>query len=242
VVGWTVPYTYVLLIVGVLFFSAFLYIEVHVAQSPLVPVKSLSKKCSFALAIVGCGWSSFGVWVYYTWQFLENVRGNSPLSAAAQQSVVAASGFVAAMSVGFLLHRVGVAVVMLMAMCAFLSGTLLIATTPVSQTYWAQTFVCFLIITFGMDLSFPSGTIILSQGMPREHQGIAGSLIATVVNYSISLSLGIAGTILRQTDDGGQNVLGSYRNAWYFAIGLEGFGIGIALWFLGLSMRGRAAS
>jgi len=69
--------------------------------------------------------------------------------------------------------------------------------------------------------------------MPREHQGIAGSLIATVVNYSISLSLGIAGTILRQTDDGVKMCLEANRNAWYFAIGLEGFGIGIAAVVLG---------
>jgi hypothetical protein len=52
-----------------------------------------------------------------------------------------------------------------------------------------------------MDLSFPCGTIILSNAMPREHQGIAASLINTVVNYSISLSLGIAGTIIRYTQD-----------------------------------------
>jgi hypothetical protein len=72
--------------------------------------------------------------------------------------------------------------------------------------------------------------------MPREHQGIAASLINTVVNYSISISLGIAGTIIRQTSNGGSNVLGSYRNAWYFAIGLDGLGMAVALYFLWISV------
>jgi hypothetical protein len=72
---------------------------------------------------------------------------------------------------------------------------------------------------WGMDLSFPCGTIILSNAMPREHQGIAASLINTVVNYSISLSLGIAGTIIRYTQDQA-NEIKRYHYSWYFAIGL----------------------
>ena len=132
---------------------------------------------------------------------------------------------------------------MVAAMACFLTGQILLATTPVSQTYWAQTFVSLVIMPWGMDMSFPAGTIILSNGIPREQQGIAASLINTVVNYSISISLGIAGTIIRQTDNGGRNVLGSYRNAWYFAIGLNRVGMAIALYFLWISVvRRRAAS
>jgi hypothetical protein len=56
------------------------------------------------------------------------------------------------------------------------------------------------------------------------------------VNYPISISLVIADTIIPQTDKGGNNVLGSYRNAWYFAIGLDGLGMAIALYFLWMSM------
>lgn len=103
---------------------------------------------------------------------------------------------------------------MLAAMECFLTGQILLATTPVSQIHWAQTFVSLIVMPWGIDMSFPRGTIILSNGMPREHQGIAGSLINTVVNYSISMSLGIADTIVRQTNNGGSSVLGSYRNAF----------------------------
>lgn len=125
---------------------------------------------------------------------------------------------------------------MVIAMCCFLAGQILIATTPVSQIYWAQTFVSLIIMPWGMDMSFPAGTIILSNGMPREHQGIAASLINTVVNYSISIGLGFTGTIILQTNDGGRDVLGGYRNAWYFGIGLDGIGLFIALGFLFVSV------
>jgi MFS family permease len=216
VVGWTVSYTYILLIVDVLFFGAFVYVETHIAEYPLVPINMLSKEAMFALSIVACGWASFGIWVYYLWQFVENLRHHSVLSSAAQQCPVAVSGLIASLAVGFFLSKVKVAYIMVVAMACFLTGQVLTATTPVLQTYWAQTFVSLIIMPWGMDMSFPAGTIILSNGMPQEHQGIAASFINTVVNYSISLSLGIAGTIIWQTNGGGSNVLKSYRNAWVF--------------------------
>jgi len=65
VVGWHVPYAYILLIVGVLFFATFVYIEIHIARHPLVLINMLSKEAVFALSIVACGWASFGILVYY---------------------------------------------------------------------------------------------------------------------------------------------------------------------------------
>lgn len=40
------------------------------------------------------------------------------------------------------------------------------------------------------DMSFPSATLVLSNLLPLDEQGTAGSLVATVVNYSISCGLG----------------------------------------------------
>jgi hypothetical protein len=236
VVGWAVPYTYVLLIVGLVFMGLFVYVEMYLAEYPLVPIKNLSKEAVYAISIIACGWSSFGIWVFYLWQLVENLRHHSVLSSAAQQIPVAFSGLVASLLVGVLLSKVKVAFIMVAAMACFLTGQILIATAPVSQTYWAQTFISLLIMPWGMDMSFPAATIIISNGLPREHQGSAASLINTVVNYSISISLGVAGTIVRQTNDSGKEVLEGYRNAWYFAIGLDGFGMAIALYFFWVSV------
>lgn len=73
---------------------------------------------------------------------------------------------------------------MLISMLAFLFGSLLLATMPVQQSYWAQAFVVALVIPWGMDMSFPAGTLIMSNAVEKEHQGVAGSLVSTVVNYS----------------------------------------------------------
>ncbi|KAH0009298.1 hypothetical protein KCU78_g10800, partial [Aureobasidium melanogenum] len=119
--------------------------------------------------------------------------------------------------------------IMLIAMVAFLVGSTLVAFMPVDQIYWAQAFVAVIIMPWGMDMSFPSGTILLSNSMPREQQGMAASVVNTVVNYSISLSLGIAGTVDSNINGGGNDVLRGYRGALYLGVGLSGFGLLLAI-------------
>lgn len=63
VVGWATVYNYVLLIVGILFLVVFVWVEMKVADQPLVPLKALSKESILALAVIAAGWGSFGVWV-----------------------------------------------------------------------------------------------------------------------------------------------------------------------------------
>ena len=174
---------------------------------------------------------------YYLWNFIEVVRGYSALAACAQNAPVAISGLLASVATGVLLSKTKVSNVLLLATIFFLIGQILIATAPADQIYWAQTFVSIVIMPWGMDMSFPSGTIILSNSTAKEHQGVAASLVNTVVNYSISIALGVAGTVDRNVNDGGRNVLGGYRGAWYFAIGLDVLAVLIASYFV-WRMRG----
>lgn len=85
---------------------------------------------------------------------------------------------------------------------------------------------------YGMDMSFPSATILLSNNTPSHNQGLASSLVNTAVNYSISLGLGIAGTVLRNVNPTGMDILAGYRGAWYFGIGLDVLAVVIALYFV----------
>lgn len=120
---------------------------------------------------------------------------------------------------------------MLISMTFFLVGGIIFGTMPVDQIYWAQTFVGIIVLPWGMDSSFPAATIILSRAMPRQHQGLAASLVTTFVNYSISIGLGFAGTVESQVNGQGKNVLQGYRGAFYMGVGLAGLGVVVALLF-----------
>lgn len=189
VVGWHQPYVYSCLIVGCGLVGAFFYVESHVSEYPLLPYDALTVDTAFVLSCVACGWGTFGIWIYYIWQIPEVLGGRSPLLTTAYLSPVAISGAAAAIFTGWILQKIHASFVILLAMLAFLTGTILIATMPVNQIYWGQFFISTLIMPIGMDTSFPASSLILSNAVKKEHQGIAASLVNTVVNYSISLAL-----------------------------------------------------
>jgi MFS family permease len=95
-------------------------------------------------------------------------------------------GAIAAVTTGHILSRIGPAWVMLISMLAFLVGSIVMATMPMNQIYWKQAFVTTLIIPWGMDCSFPAGTLILSDAVEKKHQGMAASLVNTIVNCKSS--------------------------------------------------------
>ena len=236
IVGWSSPYIIVCLILGVLMVPAFFFLEIKVSHNPLIPFSVLTSTNAFVLGCIACGWGNFGIWVYYLWQILLVLRGISPLLASAYICPVAIAGVIAAYLTGILLERVRPAWLMVMAMSMFLAGNLLIATVPPHQIYWAQLFVTSIVAPFGMDMSFPAATLYLSNSIEKERQGVAASLVNTVVNYSISLALGFAGTIEIHVNNGGktpEDVLLGYRGALYFGTGLAGFGLALAVAFVG---------
>lgn len=214
-----------------------MYIELKVAKDPLVPFRALSKETAFVLLVLAAGWGSFGIWIYYIWQLIEVLRGYTPLSAVAQNAPVAVSGLLAAVATGLLISKLKVSTLLTGAMLCFLVGQILLATVPVGQIYWSQTFVSFIIMPIGLDMSFPTGSAILSMSMSHGDQGLAASLINTVVNYSISLCLGIAGTIESNVNHNGQDILLGYRGAWWFGIGLDALGLLTCVYFIWTSRK-----
>ena len=68
--------------------------------------------------------------------------------------------------------------------------------------------------------------------MAHEHQGIGASLVNTAVNYSISIGLGMAGTVEGHVNRGGLDVLRGYRGAWYLGVGLGVLGMAVSVCFI----------
>ncbi|PQE26064.1 putative Drug resistance protein [Rutstroemia sp. NJR-2017a BBW] len=223
VVGWDTVYVYVILIIGVLVIALFFFIEYH-APHPLVPFDAFNSHTAYTLTCI----------------ILEELRDVSPLLGTAMVSPTTISGLCAALTTGFILNKVGPSTVMMMAMSGFLVGSILLATVPIGQTYWAQTFVATIVTPWGMDMSFPASNILLSDAMHKDNQGLAASLVNTVINYSISIGLGIAGTVEVYVNNGGKDVLKGYRGAQWTGVGLAGLGLASSILFA-LSERAQRA-
>ena len=152
--GWPTIYVYVLLIIGALLVPVFFWIESRAAR-PLLPVHALSRDTGFVLACVAAGWSAFGIWLYYLWQFAIILRHDTPLLMSAYFVPVALSGLCAALTTGKLLGVLPPAIVMLISMTAFTVGSVVLATMPIHRSYWAGIFISCLITPWGMVSTSP---------------------------------------------------------------------------------------
>lgn len=238
--SWQEPYIYIIFIIGLLFMVIFAWSSYAVSE-PLVPLECWKGENGFVLGVVAAGWSSFGIWLYFTFRWAELVQGTPPILRAVQLMPAPIFGFVATGVAIFLLRCTPVLLVMLLSMISFLVGTILMGTRPISQTYWTQEFWSVIFVGFGMDMSFPAAVIRLSAGYPDHQQGLAGSLVAVSVNYSLFLGLALAGTVeyytTRNLPKSYESTVVGLRNAFRMGMGLAGFGVVLAIVFVGAQLR-----
>jgi MFS family permease len=56
IVGWSTSYIPFILVLGLICFGIFIYIELRIASYPLIPIKGLNRDAAFTLVIIACGW------------------------------------------------------------------------------------------------------------------------------------------------------------------------------------------
>ena len=232
VVGWQEPYTYALLIVGVIFIVAFAYSQSHV-RAPVLP-NSLWTRKGFSPVVIAMsfGWMSFGIFLYYTTIYILTVRKNTPLSAVAQMVPLVIGGLFATASVGIFITKVPAQYIFGVSMFSFFIGNLLISFAIYSKVYWAFIFPACLLVVGGPDLSFASSSILISDAVLEEEQGVAGSFVATVVQYSIAIGLGIAATVEAHVNKGGSDLILGYRGALWLGICFAAVGFFVVVLFV----------
>ncbi|CCF55720.1 hypothetical protein KAFR_0A02840 [Kazachstania africana CBS 2517] len=229
IVGWDIAYIIVLLIISVIFILAFLTYEINFAPSPLIAREiTHSRNMIITIFTLFLGWGSYGIWSFYYFSFVLNLRHYSPVWAGGSYFIFGIFGVLASAFVGISIKKITAPVILLFSMVLFCVGTTLLSVAPVDQSYFKLTLAGMAILGVGLDTSFPAATIILSDGLPMEYQGMAGSLALTMVNYSMSLCLGMGNTVERQINKDGQDVLKGYRSAEYLGIGLSGLGLLLA--------------
>ncbi|OBA21068.1 major facilitator superfamily MFS-1 [Metschnikowia bicuspidata var. bicuspidata NRRL YB-4993] len=232
VVGWGSPYIIVLLIVSVALIVGFFYLELRVVQHPLLPREIFTLRIGLVLLCMSLGWGSFGIWQYYYWSFLLNLREYTPIAAALTYLPLLILGVAAALLVGFFISKHRAPYIMFASMMGFMLGSTILSISPVQQTFWRLTFAQMFFLAWGMDCSFPAASLILSDFLPSEHQGMAGLLVNTVVNYSVSLFLAMSSTVEVQVKEKTGDMLPSYRGAMYLGVGVSALAVVFSVVFV----------
>jgi MFS family permease len=91
--------------------------------------------------------------------------------------------------------------------------------------------------TAGVDITFNVTNVFITTSMPKARQGLAGSLINSLLFLGISFFLGLGDLTVTMTADRGQRQ--SYKVAFWFATGCAVFGL--VVMFFGVKI-GKASS
>lgn len=230
VVGWSTPYVIALLVVSVLLWGLFFAYEAYIATHPLLPSSIFTMRIGLILACMALGWGLFGIWQYYYWTMMIEMRRYSAAITALTYVPLLLLGLAAALTVGQIISRKTAPYIIFIAMIGFFGGSVCLANLPIHQTFWRISFGQMFLLGWGMDLSFPSSSIILSDFLPKQNQGMGGSLVNTVVNYSVSLFLAISSTVdLQFKLRSGGDVLYGYRAGIWFGTICAGVAVMIAV-------------
>ena len=113
---------------------------------------------------------------------------------------------------------------------------LTLASHTANQVLTTHTTAVLVVACCDQDMSYPAASLIVSNSLPESRQGVGASMINAVVNLSVSLGLGIAGTVqsrvIAHGDGSESNLLSAQRSAVWCGVGLAGFGVLVTVTFI----------
>ncbi|KAL4743961.1 major facilitator superfamily domain-containing protein [Aspergillus similis] len=220
-VGWSTPYEIALLVLSVILFSFFIIWE-HKISHPIMP-PSIFRAPSFAILVlvILLDYMTVGTVLWYQLLWLQDVWGWSTLQFAIGWTPFVICGTFAACLAAWLIPRLAAQWILALGTVTVMVSTVLIATIPLKQSYWAQMFPSIVLFSFCPDFVYTAGQIIASNTVRRHQQGVAGSIIGTLNLYGNSLGLGFASTVEVQVSKTSGNNITGYRAALYFGVAIS---------------------
>ncbi|RKF64435.1 Drug resistance protein [Erysiphe neolycopersici] len=194
--GWRTPYIYSTLIIGSLFLLIAYYIEARVASQPLLPTSLFKVPCMTALLVaLVLTFGSFGVFLFYSTFYMNNIMGASPFQIIAWYTPMAIGGCVIATFGGLFLHLLPGTVLITISGISWIITPLLFAIAPQGASYWAYIFPSMICAPIGIDVTFNVANIFITKSLPQSQQGLAGAVISLLVHLGIAVMLGFADVI-----------------------------------------------
>ncbi|RYP93591.1 hypothetical protein DL770_000333 [Monosporascus sp. CRB-9-2] len=220
-VGWSHPMIIATLVASVILFVGYGVWEHYFASDPIMPL-SIFKAPSFTplILVVLLNFMATGTLLWYTVAWLQEVRHWTPMQFAIGWTPFGVCGVAAAFLAALLVPRMAAQYILAIGTTCMLVSNVLIATMPAQQSYWYQVFPSTAISAFSPDLVYTAAQIIASNSVNRSQQGIAGSLVGSLLLYGNSLGLGFASTIESQIGKRSSDTVRGYRSALYFAVGI----------------------
>ncbi|KAJ9416475.1 major facilitator superfamily domain-containing protein [Fusarium oxysporum] len=217
--GWKTPYIPLCFALGVLSLLAAVYIETRVAVHPLLPASIFTTPCMSPLLLaLFLLYGTWGIFSVYGTLYFQNIMSASPLQVVAWYVPLGVAGLIFSIIEGFILHLVPGRVLLIISGLGAVGSQLLIALIPPGGSYWAWVFPAVIFSTIGIDLSTILMTVFVTTTFPTAQQGLAGSVINSVLQLGVAFVLALTDIIQSATvDEAG--LARSYKKTFWFGVG-----------------------
>jgi hypothetical protein len=232
--GWSAPITVVSLAAGAALLTIFVRIE-STADEPILPLRILADKTrASANAARGLGYAGMYGMIFFLTQFLQDIQHHSALVTGLGFLPAPMSVFLSSQLTSKVLVKKVPAKVLMLSGSALSALGLLLLTQIHANTPYVQVLPSFILMGWGMGLSFVSLTTAGLNGVAPADAGAASGVINVAQQLGAALGLAVLVTIFESVSgagrSGGLGGAGIASHAANLIHGLD-FTIGIAAAF-----------
>jgi EmrB/QacA subfamily drug resistance transporter len=220
--GFTAPVSVVALVLAVLLGVIFARAELT-ATAPMLPLAIFSaparRAAVAAMVMIGAVLAGY---VYFVSLYLQRVHHVSPLGTGlALLPSTATVVLVSTLGTRRLLSNMSVRWVLLAGLACIGAGQLVLAQISAHATYLAVVLPGLLLTSLGIGLALPTASIVITSGVRREDQGLAGALFTTSQQTGAAVGLAVLATAAaaRTAHEAGSLVAG-YRLSFLISTGI----------------------
>ncbi|MBS1864111.1 MAG: MFS transporter [Actinobacteria bacterium] len=221
--AWSAPAVIVLAVVGVASLAAFWAVE-HRMRAPIVNFALFRNRPYFgasaaAFCLVGAYWAV----IYFQPQYLQDVRGHSPLVSGVMVLPITVPMVVVSPFSGKLIASFGPRALMTFGMAVGTAGMLFLTQVGATTSYG---FILVGYVLFGIALGLvyaPMSTAAMA-AMPGDKVGIASGVLSMVRVLAGAVALAGTGAIFHALLGAGHSFAGSLAGATWLPVGLLGVG------------------
>lgn len=229
--AWSTGLVVALAAIGLASLAVFWLVE-HRVRSPIVEFDLFRNGPYFgasasAFCLVGAWWAV----IYFQPQYLQDVRGHSPLVCGIEVLPITVPMIVLSPFTGALISKFGARALMTVGMTFGTAGTLVLTQVDATTSY---AFILLGYLLFGIALGFvyaPMSTAAMA-AMPKEKVGIAAGVLSMVRLLAGTIALAGTGAIFHSLLGSGHGFAGSVAGSTWLSVGLCGLGAILAWGFV----------
>jgi EmrB/QacA subfamily drug resistance transporter len=194
--AWGSSYTLSILAVAAVLLVIFVFIQLKVAFTPLVPFRLFRSRSvsgsNVVMFLIGAAF--FSMW-YFLSLYLQNVLGDSALKAGLAFLPMGVSIVLGAQVGSRLLPKFGVRPLLLVGTALAAGGFLWLSQIQFHSQYWSHVFGPGCIISFALGLLFTPLASAATSGVPFNEAGLASGVLNTSRQMGGSIGLAVLATI-----------------------------------------------